>query len=74
MKTTRATTPTHEEIAARARTIWEQAGQPDGRDTEFWLQAERELNDTIAQAPGIGAAAAKSPGVPAPARAKVSAR
>jgi hypothetical protein len=73
MKTTRTTAATPEEIAARARTNWEQAGQPGGRDTEFWLQAERELNDTIDQAPGIGADATGA-GVPAAARTKLSAR
>lgn len=33
----------HEDIAARARTLWEQQGQPEGRDLEHWLQAEAEL-------------------------------
>jgi Protein of unknown function (DUF2934) len=28
----------------RARELWEQAGQPSGRDVEFWLQAESEIN------------------------------
>jgi hypothetical protein len=32
-----------EEIKARAQEIWEQNG-PDGRDLEFWLQAETEIN------------------------------
>jgi hypothetical protein len=34
-----------EEIRARARELWEQNGRPVGRDVEFWLQAERELNE-----------------------------
>lgn len=34
-----------EEIRARARQLWEEAGQPAGRDMDFWLQAERELGD-----------------------------
>ena len=29
----------------RARELWEQNGRPVGRDVEFWLQAERELNE-----------------------------
>ncbi|MBR1120865.1 DUF2934 domain-containing protein [Bradyrhizobium lablabi] len=33
----------HEAIQRRARELWEQAGRPTGRDLEFWLQAEREL-------------------------------
>ena len=32
-----------DEIARRAYEIWEQAGKPDGRDQEFYHQAEREL-------------------------------
>lgn len=30
----------HDEVAIRARILWEQAGQPQGRDLEFWLAAE----------------------------------
>ncbi|MBR0695568.1 DUF2934 domain-containing protein [Bradyrhizobium lablabi] len=33
-----------QEIKARAHELWEQHGRPAGRDLEFWLQAERELN------------------------------
>ena len=32
-------------IRARARDLWEEAGRPEGRDLEFWLQAEREIKD-----------------------------
>ena len=32
-----------QEIAVRAREIWEQNGRPSGRDLEFWLQAESEI-------------------------------
>jgi len=32
-------------IRARAREIWEENGQPEGRDLEFWLQAEREFRE-----------------------------
>jgi hypothetical protein len=35
--------PTDEEIRTRAHQLWEQAGKPDGRENEFWHQAEREL-------------------------------
>ena len=41
MKTNSA--PTHEEISHRAREIWQQSGSPDGRDTDIWLAAERQL-------------------------------
>jgi len=32
-----------EEITARARQLWQEAGSPEGRDFEFWLGAEAEL-------------------------------
>jgi hypothetical protein len=35
--------PTHEEITRRAQEIWQKSGSPGGRDTEIWLEAEREL-------------------------------
>jgi hypothetical protein len=31
------------EIRARARDLWEQNGRPEGRDVEFWVQAEAEI-------------------------------
>ena len=34
---------TTEIISARAYTLWEQAGRPQGRDLEYWLQAEAQL-------------------------------
>jgi Protein of unknown function (DUF2934) len=33
------------EIVRRAYKIWEDAGKPDGKDQEFYHQAERELKD-----------------------------
>ena len=35
--------PSDKEIAAKAYKLWEQAGQPDGKDEEFWRLAEQEL-------------------------------
>lgn len=35
--------PTHEEIAQRARALYEQSGRVAGRDLENWLQAESQL-------------------------------
>ncbi|SED11023.1 Protein of unknown function [Bradyrhizobium erythrophlei] len=32
-----------DEVRARARQLWEEAGRPADRDLDFWLQAEREL-------------------------------
>ena len=34
----------HEEIARRAEELWRQGGCPDGRDDEFWFEAERQLS------------------------------
>jgi hypothetical protein len=33
------------EIVRRAYQIWENAGKPDGKDEEFYHQAERELEE-----------------------------
>lgn len=32
------------QTTARAYKLWEEAGRPPGRDLEFWLAAEREIN------------------------------
>lgn len=37
--------PTHDEIAQRAQEIWRGYGSPSGRDTEIWLEAERQLTE-----------------------------
>ena len=39
------TIPAEEAIRARAQQLWEQAGRPQGRDQEFWLQAELDLKN-----------------------------
>ena len=36
--------PTKEQIIHHAYELWEQAGKPEGRDQEFYHQAEKELN------------------------------
>jgi hypothetical protein len=36
------------EFVRRAYELWEQSGKPEGRDQEFYLQAERELQETAA--------------------------
>jgi hypothetical protein len=43
--------PTHGEISARARQIWERRGRPSGLDESIWLEAERKL---LAGAVGAG--------------------
>jgi hypothetical protein len=38
---------TRQAISVRAREIWEQNGRPSGRDLDFWLQAESEVNERM---------------------------
>jgi hypothetical protein len=47
----RARRRSKDDIRARARQLWEQAGRPQGRDEEFWFQAERELNEDGIKSP-----------------------
>jgi hypothetical protein len=35
--------PSHDEISALARAIWEKRGCPHGQDSAIWLEAERRL-------------------------------
>lgn len=42
--------PDHQDIARRAREIYEQNGRVSGRDLQNWLQAEAELTTSAAQA------------------------
>jgi hypothetical protein len=37
--------PTHIDIVRRAYELWEQAGQPDGKDQEFYHQAKQEIRN-----------------------------
>ena len=37
--------PTDDQIRTRAHQLWEQAGRPEGREQEFWHQAEQELKE-----------------------------
>ena len=45
-----ATTPRREisteSIASRAQILWHQAGRPQGRDVEYWLQAEKQIKES----------------------------
>jgi len=41
-----ALTDNREEVARRAYYLWEQAGRPEGRDRELWLQAEAQNRRT----------------------------
>ena len=39
-----------EEIARRAEELWQRNGCPEGRDDEFWFEAERQLSGTAVSA------------------------
>jgi hypothetical protein len=41
---------TDDDIRARAKRYYEEAGSPEGRDDEFWLRAERDLREPQPQA------------------------
>jgi hypothetical protein len=43
--------PTEEQIRQRAQEIWERNHRPDGRDEEFWYQAEQELRNEDKSSP-----------------------
>ncbi len=43
------TSPSEEQIAARARAIWEAEGQPDGKAEEHWRQAEEEVRKSMSK-------------------------
>jgi hypothetical protein len=43
--------PTEKEIKKRAYELWEQNGKPEGRDEEFWQQAEQELRNEDTSSP-----------------------
>lgn len=38
-------TPHENDIRNRAYALWQQEGSPEGRDDDFWHQAERELSE-----------------------------
>ena len=40
-----------EKIRQRAYEIWDREGQQEGRDQDYWLQAEHELRDEKIAAP-----------------------
>lgn len=39
-------------VRRKAYERWEREGRPEGRDTEHWLEAERELEDADAEGQG----------------------
>ncbi len=50
--------PTHEEVAQRAHELWEEYGQPSGRDVEIWMEAEKRISLESAEAESKGAGSA----------------
>ena len=42
---TQMTLASQKDIETRAYQLWEDAGQPKGRDQEFYLEAERQLQE-----------------------------
>jgi hypothetical protein len=36
--------PSEKQILNRSYELWQEAGMPEGREDEFWLQAETELS------------------------------
>jgi hypothetical protein len=44
--------PNQEQVIHRAYQLWEQAGKPEGRDQEFYHQAEQELSGQVPEMAG----------------------
>ncbi len=42
-------------VRARAYELWEQAGRPGNRELDFWLEAERQIEDEREERKGSGA-------------------
>ena len=43
------------QVRARAYELWEQAGRPIDRELDFWLEAERQIEDEREERKGPGA-------------------
>ena len=43
--------PSHEDIARRAKELWNDYGQPQKQDEAIWLEAERQLIEGKTKAP-----------------------
>jgi hypothetical protein len=41
--------PTHEQIAQRAHELYVRSGHQHGREQEFWLEAERQLQEETSE-------------------------
>jgi hypothetical protein len=51
LKAKKMENPTKDQIIHRAYELWEQAGKPEGRDQEFYHQAEQELRNADKSSP-----------------------
>ena len=47
MNTATKTTDKHEEIAKLAYELWSKAGQEQGHDLGFWLEAEKQFQSNV---------------------------
>ena len=50
--------PLHQQIASAAEQLWRGYGQPEGRDVEIWLEAERQVLGTDPEVARVGGATA----------------
>jgi len=41
--------PAQKDVERRAYQLWQEAGQPEGRDQDFYLEAERQLREALVQ-------------------------
>lgn len=55
--------PSHDEITPWARELWTEAGQPEGRDDEFWFEGEQRLL-VLRQVPKASAVRLTTPAPP----------
>jgi hypothetical protein len=46
---------TTQKIRERAYQLWQEEGEPEGQEAEYWLQAERELQEGAMDNAGDGA-------------------
>ena len=73
--TDESSTPTHEQIAARAYEIFIERGRPEGRDLDHWLEAEAQLRasaqtESGARTPATQGSSRSASATRAPARAR----
>ena len=59
-KPTACSAPSHGDVAERAFALWVAAGCVNGRDLEFWLEAERQLQNGSADATPVAVEALSS--------------